>query len=131
MVAPDCGLPYSDLRYAVNSVHIDRSSTELYGCVIEDFSSSGFFIDGYDTNPSIPTIIEDCVVRQNDANLLGTGTGIYVYRSADVTVSGGEVSSCLYGVYFLGQGTYAPHFQVSRCKVLDNASRGISALAGG
>ena len=131
MVAPDCGLPYSDLCYAINSVHVNRSSTELYGCVIEDFSSSGFFIDGYDTNPPITMVIEGCVVRQNDSNLLGTGTGIFVYRSVNITVSGCEVSNCFDGMFFLGQGTDVPHFQVSRCEVLDNVSRGISALAGG
>lgn len=122
---------FCDLRYASNSVHVDRTSTQFYGCVIEDFSSKGFYIDGYYTNPSITTVITGCVVRQNDANLLGTGTGIYVYRSADVTVTGCEVSNCLYGMGFYGQGTYAPHFQVSGCEVRDHASRGISALAGG
>lgn len=131
MVAPDYGLPYCDLRYAFYSVHVLRSSSEFFGCIIEDFSSGGFYIDGYSASSPITTVIEGCVIRQNDANLLGTGTGIHVYRSVDVTVSGGEVSNCLDGMFFLGQGTYAPHFQVSRCEVLDNVSRVISALAGG
>ena len=124
-------LYYCDLRYGFYSVHVLRSSSEFYGCVIENFFSRGFSIDGYAMNPPITTVIEGCVVRQNDANLIGTGTGIHVYRTVDVTVFGSEVSNCLDGMFFLGQGTDVPHFQVSRCEVLDNVSRGISALAGG
>ena len=131
MVAPDCGLPYSDLCYAINSVHVNRSSTELYGCIIEDFSSGGFYIDGYSASSPITTVIEGCVIRQNDANLVGTGTGIFVYRSVDITVSGCEVSNCRYGMDFSGRQSLAPHFQVSSCEIRDHASRGIYAHAGG
>jgi hypothetical protein len=124
-------LYHCDLRYADSCVDIYGSSPEFYGCVIEDFSSGGFYIDGYSASPPITTVIEGCVIRQNDAGLVGTGTGIFVYRSVDITVSGCKISNCYYGIDFAGRQTLAPHFQVSNCDIRDHASRGIYAHAGG
>jgi hypothetical protein len=124
-------LSHCDLRYADSCVDVYESSTEFFGCIIEDFSSGGFYIDGCSASPPITTVIEGCVIRQNDASLVGTGTGIFVYRSVDITVSGCKISNCHYGMDFAGRQALAPHFQVTSCEIRDHASRGIYAHAGG
>jgi hypothetical protein len=124
-------LYFCDLRYAASAVYSYKSLSELYDCAIENFSAFGFYVDGYTANPPVTAVIEGCVVRQTDAGLLGTGIGIEAYRSADVTVSGSKVRNCLNGMYFLGQGTLAPHFEISGCDIRGHAARGICALAGG
>ena len=120
-----------DLRYADTCVYIDRSSPELDRCVIEDFSSRGIYVDGSSSNPPITPVIEHCVIGQNDLNLQGTGVGIYVYQRVNVTISGCEVSNCRYGMEFFGNGTLAPHFQVTGCEIRDHASRGVYTHADG
>lgn len=124
-------LHFCDLRYAIYNVFADRASVELFSCVIENFSYRGFYMDGVFANPPITAMIENCEFRQSDPNLLGTGTGIYVYRSVNVTITECTVSDCYYGLYFYGQGVYIPHFQVSSSEVRDHAARGICAIAGG
>ncbi len=124
-------ISYCDLRYAYAGVAIDRASVALVGCVIEDFAYRGLSVDGYLSSPPVVAYMQGCIVRQNEAGLLQTGTGVYVYRSVEFTLRDCEVRNCFYGVYFQGQSTYAPHFQITRSEIRDHASYGICALAGG
>ncbi len=124
-------LSHCDLRYADSCIAIYESSPEFFGCLVEDFSVGGFYMDGYSDSLPITPLIENCVIRQRDASLVGTGTGIFVYRSVDITLSGCRVGNCFYGLDFAGRQTIVPHFQVTGCEIHDHASRGIYAHAGG
>ncbi|MFH1372767.1 MAG: hypothetical protein ABII79_03110 [bacterium] len=124
-------LYYCNLRYASDGVTVSRSSGEFYNCVIENFQSKGFHIDGYQLNPPITTVIEGGVVRQVESSLLGTGFGIYIYQSVDVSISNCSISGCDVGLDFFGQNTYAPHYQIYGCDIRDHATRGIYSHSGG
>lgn len=124
-------LSYCDLRYADSCVDVYETSPEFFGCIIENFSNGGFYIDGYGASPPITAVIESCVIRQNDASLVGTGTGIFVYRSVDITIFDCKINNCYYGMDFAGRQAIAPHFQVNGCEIRDHASRGIYAHSGG
>jgi len=124
-------LHYCDLRYAITNVDIYHSSPELNTCIIENFLNTGVSVDGAISSPPITPVFIDCVIGQNQTGLLGTGIGIYVYRTAEVTISGCVISNCLFGLEFYGLGSYRPFFQVSECDIRNNSSRGIYAHAGG
>ncbi len=124
-------LAYCTVRYAVNGIYIDRASVALTGCTIEDFLSVGLWADGYYLDPPMAVNLTGCTIRQNDAALIGTAYGAYVYRSVDVTMNLCEISRCDLGLVFLGQGTTIPHFQISRCEIREHSTRAISALGGG
>ena len=124
-------LYYCNLRYPVTGITVSRTSCSFHDCVIENFQAQGYKIDGYQILPLMPVVIAGGVVHQVEGSLLGTGTGIFVYQSVDVSISDCMVSGCDVGLDFLGQGTYAPQYQVSGCEIRDHATRGIYSHSGG
>ncbi len=116
---------HCNVRFANNGIHVEQSSISLYGCAIEDFASRGVYIDGFESDSLIRMTVEHCSIHQNDTALTGSGVGILAYRSADVTITGCEVSNCQYGVQFRGREAHAPRFQMSGCTIRDHASYGI------
>ncbi len=124
-------LKHCNLRYAFQSVYDFQAVLELSSCVIENFSSSGIYIDGYNANPPTSVTIEHCIIRQDDMVSPGIGTGIYEFRSIDLTISRCEVSNCVYGIEFVGSGTYRPYFRVDSCEIRGHAKYGIYVHSGG
>lgn len=120
-----------ELRYGIDNIHIFKSSAEFNNCLIENFSGRGIYIDGFYPEPSISVYINNCVIRQEDAALKGTGTGIYAYRMADVFISGTEINGCTYGMYYVGSAAFVPSFQISRCDIRGHVLGGIYTLSGG
>lgn len=120
-----------DLRYAENCIYAYKSSPTLNRCTTDGFLNHGVYIDGHESNPPITPIIKDCVISQSEQSMNRTGTGIFAYRSVEVTISGCMIGNCLYGLQFKGSGTITPHFTVTSCEIRDNVSHGIFCRAGG
>jgi len=124
-------LDFCVMRYATYAVQIDRSSPEITNCLIENFLNFGVYIIGnYSTAPVTP-YIAGCLIRQRDSVFAEKGTGIYVYRATDVTISDCVISDCTFGLDFQGQSSVIPHFMVSGCDIRRHKHYGIYARAGG
>ncbi len=113
------------LKYTYYAITAEYASIEARNCTIEDFQSRGFDINGgtLDIPPTI--VIDACTVRQNEASLMGNGTGIYVYQSTDIAISRCRVNSCMYGIDLYSHQLDEPHFQITSCDIRDNAKYGI------
>jgi hypothetical protein len=118
-------LNYCDVRFADNGVIVERASVTFRGCIIEDFALRGIYLKGATAAQPISTTIADCIIRQNDAGTKGNGTGVYVYRAVNVTLTQCEISDCQYGIQFKGNEADAPRFTITGCTIRDNAAYGI------
>ena len=118
------------LRFADMCVYLDRAAPVFDSCLVENFSLDGMYVDGQAAATPITPVIRDCIFRQSQANLFGAAKGISVYRRADVTISGCEVSRCLFGLDFASSAAYIPHFVVTDCVIKDNAAYGVYTHAG-
>jgi len=117
-------LRYCHFRYAINCVQTFAAPVEIYDCLTGNFSDRGFYIDG-GTDKQTPTILERCVARQDDVDLIGSGTGIYVYEYSDIIISGCHVYNCQVGTDINSSGPTAPRFHVVDCDIRDNLLYGI------
>ncbi len=115
-------LRHCQIRYAFHGVQTVAAPVEFYDCLVENFLVRGFYIDGVLSNPHTPTIMERCVARQEGT---GGGTGIYIYRMADVYISRCRVYNCLVGMDFSAFTSAFPRFNVVNCDIRDNLIYGI------
>lgn len=93
--------------------------------IFENFLSYGIHVLANSGDPPIVPVIEDCIFDQEDQDYLGRGVGIYVYRSAVITISGCKFSNCRYGLDFYANSNMWPVFQVTDCVIRDNSRYGI------
>lgn len=124
-------LRHCNISYPYYCVRSISATIEFYDCILENFLIKGFYIDGGLSFPPIPSYINRCTIRQTEASLQGTGTGIYVYRASDIEISHSRVSNCRNGIEFFSYKTYAPNFQVNSCEIRDNYFYGLWAHVGG
>jgi hypothetical protein len=122
---------HCDMRYADRAVYVYVGAIEIDSCLVENFLDRGIYIDGGQYEPRITPVITNSIIRQTDADLQGTGSGIYTMRLADATISHCQAVQCRYGMTFGASGPRNPHFQVSDCEVSRNASIGIYSFANG
>ncbi len=124
-------MDYCHIRYAREGIYAYLSSPELYQCTIENISNRGLYIDGFDASPMIKPVLECCTIRQSDPDLIGTGIAIFVFRSADITISNCRISGWSNGIELYGLSAIAPRFQVTDSEIKNMASMGIYAHTDG
>ena len=122
---------FCDFRNAVNTIQAYSVSASLRNCTIENFSVRGLYLDGYISNPPVSVFLDHCIIRQQDPNVHGIGTGIYVFRSVDLTVDRCEVGNCSYGLDICAYQTYSPYFTITNSEIHDQTTRGIYLHTGG
>ncbi len=113
------------IRNVTSGILCDRTYPTVSSNIFENFLNHGVHVEGYLSDPLIAPVIEDCIFRQEDQDFVGRGRGIYVFRSAEITISGCKFSNCLYGLEFYASGDMWPIFQIADCVIRDNASNGI------
>lgn len=113
------------IRNITYGIYCILSYPTIKSTIFENFLSQGIHVDGYSSDPPIAPFIEDCLFNQKDQNYQGTGVGIYVYRSAEVTISGCKFSNSRVGLEFHGGSNLRPDFEVIDCVIRDNALYGI------
>lgn len=113
------------IRNVTSGIFCNRTYPTVSSNIFENFLSQGVHVEGYLSDPLIAPVIEDCIFSQEDQDFVGRGRGIYVFRSAEITISGCKFSNCLYGLEFYASGDMWPIFQIADCVIRDNASNGI------
>lgn len=93
--------------------------------IFENFLNYGIHVLANSGDPPIVPFIEDCIFDQKDHVYVGRGVGIYVYRSAVITISGCRFSNCRYGLDFYANSNMWPVLQVIDCVIRDNTLYGI------
>jgi hypothetical protein len=119
-----------EIRYVTRGIYADRVSPTIDSCVLRDFSQTGCYVDGSDSNPKLPFVISDCLIRQYHPAARGVGDGIRAYRATDISISGATIMDCNYGILFQSSGSLTPHFSIAGCDIRRN-SRGIYSLPSG
>ncbi len=120
-----------DIRFASNGVSVRAASAEFLGCIVEDFLSRGFNLDGATSVPLETITLDRCIVRQRNPEQFGLGTAVYVTGSAWLTVDHCRLSNCQYGIDIYSSGLYPPRFDVTRCDIDEIAWNGIYVHGGG
>jgi len=111
-------------RYATNGVLAVGASVEFYDCLSENFSNSGFHINGGSDLPR-PVVFERCTARQENIDLKGEGTGLIVYQAAEISIAQCRFYDCLTGIDLSANGTAYPRFTITHCDIRDNLLYGI------
>ena len=106
-------------------IFCDLTYPTIRANIFENFIDQGIHVEAYSGDQPISPVIEECIFTQTDHGYVGTGAGIYVYRSAEVTISGCKFSNCRYGLEFYANGNMWPVFQVIDCVIRDNSLHGI------
>lgn len=119
------------VRYANRGVHLYAGSLELDSCVVENFGDRGIYIDGGPDEPYIQPVISNSIIRQADAGLQGTGSGIYTSRLVNITISRCQTLHCSIGMRFEALGSLNPHYEVTECEISQNVTIGIHSYASG
>lgn len=126
----DGQLRHCDIRYASNCVYISEASPTLDSCNIEGFSTSGIYVLGSSARSVVTPVISGCAVAQRRPELIGTGVGIYVRQSTQITISGCSIRECGTGLDFYSYGTAVPVFQVVNCDVRGHIANAIYTHGG-
>ncbi len=113
------------IRNVASGIKCDHTSPTIRANIIENFIYTGIYARSLSGDPVISPVIEECIFTQTDFGYAGSGTGIYVYRSVEVTISGCKFSNCRYGMDFYANGDMWPVFQVVDCVIRDNSIHGI------
>lgn len=113
------------IRNVGSGIQCELSSPTIRANVIENFLYNGIYLGAvYADEPTTP-VVEDCIIGQTDQNYVRIGTGIYVYRLVNPTISGCRFSSCRYGMDFNANGDMWSVFQIADCVIRDNLLYGI------
>ena len=113
------------IRNVTSGIFCNRTYPTVSSNIFENFLNHGVHVEGYFSDPLIDPVIEDCIFSQEDQDFVGTGRGIFVFRSAEITISGCKFSDCLYGLELYASSNMWPIFQITDCVIRDNASYGI------
>lgn len=119
------------VRYADHGIQAHGGALEVDSCLVENFLSRGINIDGGSAVPRTVHSITNTTARQNDASLIGTGTGIHITRMADVTITRCQTDHCRIGMTFESAGTLNAFYHVSECDITQNVFIGIYSYASG
>lgn len=112
------------IRNVASGIMCDHTSPTIRANIIKNFIYHGIYAAAFSEDPPISPLIEDCIITQTDGFYVGTGSGIYVYRNVEVTISGCKFSNCRYGMDFYANGDMWPVFQVIDCVIRDNSING-------
>jgi hypothetical protein len=118
-------LHHCTVRYADYNVRVNKSSSEIRGCVIENFLLYGIYCVGDTIESSL--VIDSSSIRQSGSAL---GTGVFVNGGVDVTISGCSISNCNYGVRINSASEFTPDFQMVGSKISDHSSYAIQVNFG-
>lgn len=118
-------MSYCDIRYALDGIAITKANLEINSCTIENFMGYGFFIDGIDADPRIDVTINSCLIRQSNPTMKKTGTGIYTFRSVNLSVAHTEISDCRLGINIYSNNYWSPLFSITRSEISRHYSDGI------
>lgn len=113
------------IRNVASGILCDHTSPTIRANIIKNFIYHGIYLGAISGDPPVFPVIEDCIFTQTDQGYVGTGTGIYVYRRVEATISGCKFSNCRYGLDFYANGDMWPVFQVIDCVIRDNLLYGI------
>lgn len=113
------------IRNVASGIQCDLTSPTIRANIIENFIYNGIYLGAVTGDPPTSPVVEDCIFTQTDQDYVGSGTGIYVYRSVEATISGCKFSNCRYGLDLYANGDMWPVFQVIDCVFRDNSLHGI------
>lgn len=120
-----------DVRYTGSGIQAYGGALEVDSCLVENFLDRGIYVDGGSSLPRTVYSVAHTVVRQSDPNLMGTGTGIYAARLADITLTRCRSDHCRTGVTLQAAGTLNPYYEIAECEIKQNSYYGIYSYASG
>lgn len=113
------------IKRANRAIYCDSSAVSLRNLIIKDFLVYGIYIDGYTVDPPVAPVVENCLVFQEQPAYQGTGIGMRVTRSVDITIRGSLFSDCTYEMEYHSQDNMVPNFDIQKCIIKNSVIDGI------
>jgi len=121
----DGEMEHCRVAYTLTCIDINMCSLEFHHCTVENFLGFGFYIDGMFEIPPIEVVIDGCVIRQTDPDLLDDGRGIYVFRSVNIGISHTRIRDCNIGIQLYSYNAYNPRFNIFRTEIASHWTDGL------
>ncbi len=119
-----CRLEYCRIRFAIYCVQTYDVPAEFHHCVVENFYLHGIYIYG-DSDVQQVVLIEDCTIQQTAPGAIGTGLGIYIYKTGAAEIRRSTIQNCSQGIEIFGLKSYQPLFTIENCQIEDNSANGV------